>query len=154
MKRFLFFLSAAAILATSAGCCCGERLFNLCCAGSCPYGAQYGYDGDGCCSSCGSTGGGCSDCYASRGHQRGRGPGGAAMYDDAMMAENEAAMAGPQAIVSNHPADGHPLVRRRRNSGGEYEFAAGPPTGGVAYPYYTTRGPRDFLARTPRDIGP
>jgi hypothetical protein len=76
------------------------------------------------------------------------------MYDDAMMAENEAAMAGPQAIVSNHPADGHPLVRRRRNSGGEYEFAAGPPTGGVAYPYYTTRGPRDFLARTPRDIGP
>jgi hypothetical protein len=76
------------------------------------------------------------------------------MYDDAMMAENEAAMAGPQAIVSNHPADGHPLVRRRRNAGGEYEFAAGPPSGGVAYPYYTTRGPRDFLARTPRDIGP
>ena len=26
---------------------------------------------------------------------------------------------------------------------------AGPPTGAVAYPYYTTRGPRDFLARCP-----
>ena len=61
------------------------------------------------------------------------------MYDEAM-AEREAAMAGPQAIVSNHPADGHPLVRRRRNAGGEYEFAAGPPTGGVAYP----RKERDF----------
>jgi hypothetical protein len=24
----------------------------------------------------------------------------------------------------------------------------------VAYPYYTTRGPRDFLDRSPRDIGP
>ncbi|NBU26585.1 MAG: hypothetical protein EBS39_13440, partial [Gammaproteobacteria bacterium] len=26
---------------------------------------------------------------------------------------------------------------------------AGPPTGAVAYPYYTTRGPRDFLAKKP-----
>jgi hypothetical protein len=24
----------------------------------------------------------------------------------------------------------------------------------VAYPYYTTRGPRDFLAKNPRGIGP
>jgi len=31
---------------------------------------------------------------------------------------------------------------------------AGPPTGGVTYPYYTTRGPRDYLARNPRGIGP
>jgi hypothetical protein len=45
-------------------------------------------------------------------------------------------------------------VRQRRDSGGEYEFAAGPPTGGVSYPYYTNRGPRDFLARNPRSIGP
>ncbi|MBN1588633.1 MAG: hypothetical protein JW888_03880 [Pirellulales bacterium] len=30
----------------------------------------------------------------------------------------------------------------------------GPPTGAVAYPYYTTRGPRDFLASDPRVIGP
>jgi hypothetical protein len=25
---------------------------------------------------------------------------------------------------------------------------------GVAYPYYTTRGPRDFLSANPRGIGP
>ncbi len=30
----------------------------------------------------------------------------------------------------------------------------GPPTGTVAYPYYTTRGPRDFLAKNPPSIGP
>ncbi len=30
----------------------------------------------------------------------------------------------------------------------------GPPTAGIAYPYYTTRGPRDFLAQNPMSIGP
>ena len=30
----------------------------------------------------------------------------------------------------------------------------GPATAAVAYPYYTTRGPRDFLAKNPRGIGP
>lgn len=33
-------------------------------------------------------------------------------------------------------------------------YAGGPATGGVAYPYYTTRGPRDFLASNPGSIGP
>ncbi|NLE39864.1 MAG: hypothetical protein GX621_17735 [Pirellulaceae bacterium] len=33
-------------------------------------------------------------------------------------------------------------------------FNPGPPTGAVAYPYYTTRGPRDFLAKNPTSIGP
>lgn len=31
---------------------------------------------------------------------------------------------------------------------------SGPPTGTVAYPYYTTRGPRDFFAANPPSIGP
>jgi hypothetical protein len=31
---------------------------------------------------------------------------------------------------------------------------AGPPSGAFAYPYYTTRGPRDFLAKCPPSIGP
>ncbi|MEN1678004.1 MAG: hypothetical protein AAGJ46_00315 [Planctomycetota bacterium] len=35
-----------------------------------------------------------------------------------------------------------------------YNFNAGPPVGAVAYPYYTTRGPRDFLAKNPMPIGP
>jgi hypothetical protein len=33
-------------------------------------------------------------------------------------------------------------------------FTPGPPTGTVAYPYYTNRGPRDFLAENPPSIGP
>jgi hypothetical protein len=30
----------------------------------------------------------------------------------------------------------------------------GPAAGAVTYPYYTTRGPRDYLARNPQSIGP
>ena len=33
-------------------------------------------------------------------------------------------------------------------------YNPGPPTGQVAYPYYTTRGPRDFLQNNPPSIGP
>ena len=32
--------------------------------------------------------------------------------------------------------------------------APGPPVGAVTYPYYTNRGPRDFLAANPPSIGP
>jgi hypothetical protein len=38
--------------------------------------------------------------------------------------------------------------------GGVEPTSPGPPTGQVTYPYYTVRGPRDFLARSPRPIGP
>lgn len=34
------------------------------------------------------------------------------------------------------------------------EEPKGPETATVAYPYYTLRGPRDFLARNPPSIGP
>ena len=33
-------------------------------------------------------------------------------------------------------------------------YPQGPQTGQVTYPYYTTRGPRDFLAKDPASIGP
>ena len=33
-------------------------------------------------------------------------------------------------------------------------YTPGPPVGTITYPYYTTRGPRDFLARSPQTIGP
>jgi hypothetical protein len=35
-----------------------------------------------------------------------------------------------------------------------YRRYAGPQTGQVVYPYYTTRGPRDFLNPNPPSIGP
>ena len=37
---------------------------------------------------------------------------------------------------------------------GEEAINPGPSTGTVTYPYYTTRGPRDFLADNPPSIGP
>ena len=33
-------------------------------------------------------------------------------------------------------------------------FTPGPASGAIAYPYYTTHGPRDFLASGPRSLGP
>jgi hypothetical protein len=53
-------------------------------------------------------------------------------------------------VMRHHHADrGLP-----RGAGGEYVGPAGPPTGAITYPYYTTRGPRDFLAKNPPGIGP
>ena len=149
MRRSIFAVLAATVLASSTGCCCLERLFCWgCCGGSCPYGGGYGHEGP--CNSCGYSGGGyCSDCAAVG--KRSYGPEGAVADGEYY---DESAAAPPRAIVNNHPADGHPLVRKRRNAGGEYEFAAGPPSGGVTYPYYTNRGPRDFLARNPRGSVP
>ena len=56
---------------------------------------------------------------------------------------------------------GLPLLRcccknASRFDGGEQAMDGngGPATGAVTYPYYTTRGPRDFLARSPRPLGP
>ncbi len=149
MKRSIYALLAATLVAGSSGCCCLERLFCWgCCGGGC---GAYGHEGP-CCDGCGYSGGGhCADC-ASVGH----GNYGDGMADGGMVDGEEVYEGGapPRAIASRHPAKGHPLTRERRNAGGEYEFAAGPPTGGVTYPYYTNRGPRDFLAKNPRGIGP
>ncbi|MEX2316184.1 MAG: hypothetical protein WD669_03465 [Pirellulales bacterium] len=35
-----------------------------------------------------------------------------------------------------------------------YNFTPGPPVGHTAYPYYTVRGPRDFLLNNPPRLGP
>ncbi len=47
-----------------------------------------------------------------------------------------------------------PRCGRRHGRGGPCEAAAGPSMGAVTYPYYTLRGPRDFLDRNPQSIGP
>jgi len=38
--------------------------------------------------------------------------------------------------------------------GGQQALCSRSPTVAVTYPYYTVRGPRDFLAQNPRSIGP
>lgn len=161
MRRAIFALLAVTFVASSTGCCCLDKLFCWGCRGGCGYG--YGHEGYcGGCGGCGSQGGGgcaCSDCGmagnsggpGSSGMVRGGGPGGPGMARGPARGYPSAAMSNGR---SRHPAEGHPFVRQRRDADGDYEFAAGPPTGSTTYPYYTTRGPRDFLARNPRDIGP
>ena len=46
---------------------------------------------------------------------------------------------------------GCPLCSGRGEAEG---YAPGPDTGAITYPYYTNRGPRDFLAKSPTSIGP
>lgn len=48
-----------------------------------------------------------------------------------------------------HRTPGYPHHHFHR----EYVGPQGPPTAQVAYPYYTTRGPRDFLMDNPPSIG-
>ena len=131
-----------AVVATSSGCSIIDRLFLLNTDG--PY-AHHGrhagqcQDGacvDGACSSgqCGPGGcqPGCQDCADGTCKQRHVGRyGGLAKHH--LSPEEKAALA-----ASDYGAT----------------QPAGPPTGAVAYPYYTTRGPRDFLAKCPPSIGP
>ena len=143
MKRATFALLALVLcLASSSGCCCIDRLFCWGCRGPCAYGNEGPCYGGG----CGGGGGGCSDC----GGYSGKSGGSAGGYVE----ERGGGMPAEAVAARRRPAQGHPNAYQRRNSDGEYEFAAGPPTGATSYPYYTTRGPRDFLARNPRSIGP
>jgi hypothetical protein len=48
-----------------------------------------------------------------------------------------------------HRTPAYPHHHQRR----EYVGPQGPPSAQVAYPYYTTRGPRDFLLDNPPSIG-
>lgn len=49
---------------------------------------------------------------------------------------------------------GAPIAARAPYGSDGPNFVQGPPTGAVTYPYYTVRGPRDFLLDNPRSIGP
>ncbi|MBX7075318.1 MAG: hypothetical protein K1X71_19425 [Pirellulales bacterium] len=124
MKRL--FVAALLLMAigSSTGCCIIDHLFH------CPCGR---WRGGGCgpygdCGSCGSCGDSCT--YGGGAYDGGG-------YD---------------------PVPGCSDCARRHGGGGESyagpQGPPGPPVGQVAYPYYTTRGPRDFLARNPGDIGP
>ena len=59
-------------------------------------------------------------------------------------------------LIRNRP---HPLAAaidcsHRHCANGACGGAVGPETGSVTYPYYTLRGPRDFLLNNPPSIGP
>jgi hypothetical protein len=142
--RALGLVVLSAVIGTSSGCSIIDRLFLLNTDG--PHGhhatAVGGQCQDGQCQDgqCGPEGcpdggcqpGACQECEGGACHPRHVGRyGGLAKHH--LSPEEKAALAG-----SDYGA----------------VQPAGAPTGAVAYPYYTTRGPRDFLAKCPPSIGP
>ncbi len=126
----------AAVIGTSSGCSIIDRLFLLNADG--PYSHHAGggcRDGNcqpGACEDGSCPTGACQACEGGACHPRHVGRyGGLAKHH--LSPEEKAALAG-----SDYGAIG----------------PAGPPTVAFAYPYYTTRGPREFLAKCPPSIGP
>jgi hypothetical protein len=140
--RILGLLVAAAVTASSSGCSIIDRLFLLNADG--PYARGHGGHGgcrdcevpcqdcepgcpDGRCQT-----GGCQDC-----------PGGVCKVPHN----------GRYGGLAKHHLSPEEKAMLEASDYGAIT-PAGPPSGAVAYPYYTTRGPRDFLAKRPPSIGP
>ena len=66
-------------------------------------------------------------------------------YDNGVTAYGDPCNGNAQGLLSG----GHQNPNPRAFAG-----PGGPPTPAITYPYYTTRGPRDFLLDDPRTIGP
>jgi hypothetical protein len=145
MKRATGLLLAVAVIGMTSGCSIIDRLFLLNTDG--PHGhhaRQGGHCRDGACENgqC-AVGGPCESC----------GPAGCQPGCRDCAAGTCKAHVGRYGGLAKHhlsPAE------RAALAASDYGATqpAGPPTGAVAYPYYTTRGPRDFLAKNPPSIGP
>ena len=141
MKRMLSPLLVITLLAGLAGCSslhksgCGNKCQNQCSGCLSPFtGCQpVGLGWCGGCKSCGNAG--CESQSCAGGETCGE--------------------TGCQSCGAAKPVLWGLLGRGRYSRPAELEpMAAGPPTGAITYPYYTNRGPRDFLAENPPSIGP
>ena len=140
MTRVSGLVLLVAMVATSSGCSIIDRLFLLNADG--PYAHQAKHHGacpDGACQDCPDgcpTGdcetGACQEC-----------PGGTCRVPHS----------GRYGGLAKHHLSPEEKAALAASDYGATQ-PAGPPTGAVAYPYYTTRGPRDFLAKNPPSIGP
>jgi len=139
MTRGFALAIAVLVLGHASGCSIIDRLFLLNTDGPHAHharhmGGEYGPDGgcpDGACPDGDCPTGGCRDCEGGVCRTPHTGRYGGAKHH--LTPEEQAALE-----ASDYGQTG----------------PAGPPTGAVAYPYYTTRGPRDFLAKRPPSIGP
>jgi hypothetical protein len=132
----------------SAPCngCCDECRPNMCdnCAGNCPPVCGQGgcqlfprYCGNCACSDCCQAwGAGCCGCYGGD-------------YDCSPYA-NCGGCGGCGGCGCCAPGPGCCCA----SGDHRYNFAPGPPVAQTAYPYYTVRGPRDFLQNNPQPLGP
>jgi hypothetical protein len=140
MRSAMFALLAVTAIASSSGCCCLERWWCK------PWGCQGGCGGG-----CDSCGGGCDSCGAGNGGYvgyEGEGGGGGGCGCGAHGG------GGGGDVYAGGKVQPHPHAHYARNDGGQQFFDSGPAVPSVTYPYYTNRGPRDYLAKNPRGIGP
>ena len=126
MRRLILAALLAAIFVPNTGCCIMDRLFHC--------GKKCCLFGGGCESGdCGSGDCGSGDC----------GSGGCGTEG--------APCASCGGAPGGHASSGDRAAARQAAAEAEYAGPMGPQ---VTYPYYTNRGPRDFLAKNPRAIGP
>lgn len=142
MNRWVLIGSIAGILTISTGCLhhntrggCSSCESASCSSGTC---------GDGCASdSCSDDACGCQAC--------GRADGG-------LLGKTRGRLAGCYTGCGRNGCTAGPLGWQQGghnySSHMQLPFQPGPPAAQVAYPYYTHRGPRDFLMANPPSIGP
>ncbi|MEM1070684.1 MAG: hypothetical protein AAGI63_17400 [Planctomycetota bacterium] len=156
MNRWLLIGSLAMLLVGSTGCLhhnlrggCDSGACGSCNSGTCGNGCNSGMCGGGCNS--GACGNGCNHCGDL---SRLGGLTGVCNHDGC----RNGCVAGPLGWqqgglnYSSHlhpPMCGHGAGKILNNR----PFTPGPPSAQVGYPYYTVRGPRDFLVDNPPSIG-
>ena len=157
MKRSASFVLLIAVFGMSSGCSIIDRLFLANFDG--PYAHQARHAGGGACQDGACQDGACQDGACENGACQGGvcptgGCKGGACQDgaceDGACHKRHVGRYGGLAKHHLSPEEKAALEASDYGATGP----AGPPTGAVAYPYYTTRGPRDFLAKCPPSIGP
>jgi hypothetical protein len=133
------------------GCC-----FDRYCGSQCGPGYHPGpYD----CSPCNSPNWGCTGYRHPHGYVDGRG----CLCECQGQIPGHCKTPGPHCKLCGHgyccsccgpPAPGCPACCCGASGDQNYNFSPGPPVAQTAYPYYTLRGPRDFLLDNPPSIGP
>jgi hypothetical protein len=155
MHKLILASLMAVLLASNTGCCIVDRLFQ--CKPCCGWLSGQGMCGTGCCNSCGYDphSGGCGGCGECEG-------GGCDACDSCGGGDCnswDCAQGYSDGCYTTYGAHTPGGCRSCGFGGGpsaddQLYNEPGPPTGAITYPYYTTRGPRDFLARNPASIGP
>jgi hypothetical protein len=177
MKRICLAVLLTTIALSSTGCCLFDKLFccprgypigpggcgSGCGSGCGPCGPACGPCGGGCGPACGYNSGprhpSCCDCDCTQGgpppgyygQQASYGPQGNCGQGNCAQGN-----CGPGGYCGQPGYGGQPIGGQGRSICANRFVPAnsGPPTGAITYPYYTTRGPRDFLAANPGSIGP
>jgi hypothetical protein len=176
MRNAFLVLAAALTLSASSGCgliahCCGHH--NDCCdcedhgCSYCgPHCGACGCSDGGCgCDHCGTPGGYGHDPYAKHGsggpgYGGPGGPGyggpgyGGPGYRGGEYASCNCGDCGPPGCHGDACCPIPDCYTNHQAVAEQLGGPAGPPAPTVTYPYYTTRGPRDFLAAHPTPIGP